>query len=329
VRPISLAALLLCLLPLGACGGGSDEPDRASSEARAADSGAREPQRFFKPGGIWNRPLRRDEQVDRRSATYAGELNRQVRRGGPWIATTSFSAPIYTVPRRQPRVRVRLKNRYPPLERALRRVPIPPGARPAAGTDRHIVVWQPSTDTMWELWTARREGRGWRAGWGARMTRVSRRSGAFPNPTGATASGLPLVGGMIRAFELRRGRIDHALAIAAPVARRGRYVPPATRTDGQSSDSRSIPMGTRFRIDPSLDVRALRLPRAAEAIALAAQRYGMILRDKTGGSVNFYAEAPREGNRNPYPDLFKGYPNNILRRFPWDRLQVVAPRSTR
>lgn len=84
------------------------------------------------------------------------------------------------------------------------------------------MVWQPSTDTLWEFWQLRRDRDGWQASWGGRMDRVSSASGAYAPPHanwGATASSLALAGGVITPGELRRGRIDHALAIAIPRTR--------------------------------------------------------------------------------------------------------------
>ena len=34
-------------------------------------------------------------------------------------------------------------------------VPVPPRARPSGGDDLHVVIWQPSSDTMWEFWDLR------------------------------------------------------------------------------------------------------------------------------------------------------------------------------
>ena len=47
-----------------------------------------------------------------------------------------------------------------------------------------------------------------------------------------------------------------------------------------------------FRLDPKLDVAALHLPRVVEMMAEAAQRYGIIVRDKTLHAIGFYAEDP-------------------------------------
>jgi hypothetical protein len=46
----------------------------------------------------------------------------------------------------------------------------------------------------------------------------------------------------------------------------------------------------------------------------------MVLRDKSG-AVSFYAEAPT--GADPYPALFKTYPNLLFAKFPWDRLQAL------
>jgi hypothetical protein len=220
------------------------------------------------------------------------------------------------------------------LQRQIAAVPIPAGARPTAGTDRTLVVWQPSTDTAWELWQARQVPRdplpwpdrtpGWHAVWGARVDHVSRASGVAPAPFGASASGLSVLGGLIRIHELRRGDIDHAIGLSIPQPKGGEFVPPANRTDGRHPEA-PIPEGTRFRLDPSLDLGALHLPPVTMAIAVAAQRHGLILRD-TAGAVVVYAEDPTPTGSNPYRRLFGGLtPGELMRRFPWDRLQVIRP----
>ena len=57
------------------------------------------------------------------------------------------------------------------LARAFKQgVPIPPGAKAAAGQDQHMVVWQPSTNTMWEFWHAQHVNGAWHARWGGKMT---------------------------------------------------------------------------------------------------------------------------------------------------------------
>ena len=152
---------------------------------------------------------------------------------------------------------------------------------------------------------------------------AKQRAAAPVSKLGRAASGLPLVGGLMTISDLRAGRIDHALALGIPGVRRGVATWPADRTDGRISGRRSIPLGTRFRLDPRVDIAKLDLPPATKAIARAAQRYGIIARD-TSGSVSLYAQAPPRGRPHVYHSVFRGaYPNQLLARFPWDRLQVV------
>jgi hypothetical protein len=317
VRPRDRALLvaLACVAGATGCAGQSDGADGASANARHG--------RFFAPNSVWNKPLRRHVPVAPNSRRLVAELQRQVRVSGAWINTNQFSVPIVTVGRRQRAVPVHLDTSYPPLQRDFSQVPIPRTARPAAGTDHHLVVWQPSSNTMWEFWLMQRRRDGWHARWGAKISHVSRSSGVVPAPEGATASGLPLTGGLMTFRDLLAGRIDHALALGIPGVRAGVVAAPADRTDGRVGDARSIPLGTRFRLDPRVDVDKLGLPPAGRAIALAAQRYGIIARD-TSGSVSLYAQAPPPGQPRIYRPVFHGaYPNQVLAKFPWNRLQVV------
>ena len=283
--------------------------------------------RPFAPTSFWNAPLRADAPLDPASPRYAAELAQQVRTYGPWINTTKFSSPVYTVGAHEQTVRVTLDKRDPGLQAAWERVPIPRGARPAAGTDHTMVIWQPATDTMWELWVARRAADGWHARWGGRMEHVSASPGYYTDPPrwGATGTSLPALGGMMRLDELRANRIDHALAIALPEVRAAVYSWPAQRTDGSIAGAGAIPAGMRFRLDPSLNLARLRLSPIVRAMARAAQRYGIVVRDRAG-AVAFYAEDPTPTGGDPYGRLFGGrYPSALLAQFPWAHLQALRP----
>jgi hypothetical protein len=287
--------------------------------------------RFFAAKSIWNSALPAGAPLDPHSPDVTADLLKKVdagaRSGHPaTINTTDYAPPVYTVRWGQPRVRVLLDQRNAALARAFETVPLPPSARPAPGTDGHLVVWQPSTDTLWEFWRLRREIDGWHAQWGGRLDRVSTGPGHFTAPNahwGATASSLPLAGGMITPAELRRGRIDHALAMAVPAPRAVEFSLPAQRTDGPSGCRYAVPEGARFRLDPTVDVNALGLPAPVAALARAAQRYGIYVRDKSE-SVSFFAQSAVSLPNDPYPALFGGRPAyELLAHFPWSRLQLV------
>jgi hypothetical protein len=197
-----------------------------------------------------------------------------------------------------------------------------------------MVVWQPSTDTMWEFWLASRQSDGWHASYGGRMKDVSSNPGYFTDPPrwGATATSLPLLGGLIRLDELAAGRIDHALAVSIPEPRANWYSWPAQRTDGSSQNERAIPEGTRFRIDPTLNLSTLTMTPLVRMLAQAAQRYGMVVRDR-GGAVAFYGEDPTPTGQDPYagPDGYfgAGWLDQLLRQqFPWNRLLALRTQLT-
>jgi hypothetical protein len=296
---------------------------------------------FFSPSSFWNAPLADSATLDPSSTKLVEALEAEVAReleagSGPWINTTDYGVPIYTVPADQPKVRIRLVSQFsaPALQSAWSKVPLPPGARPSGGSDRTLVVWQPSTNRLWEFWKLTRGTAGWSASWGGAIQNVSSNWGAYgpgawqgATPTwGVPASSFSLAGGLITLKDLQRGRIDHALALAIPSPRAGIYASPARRTDGTSSSPASLPEGAHLRLDPSLDLAALHLPPLTLMIAEAAQRYGIFVRDKSK-VVHFFAQDPRPTGNDPYAGeagYFEGEsPAQLLSPFPWDRLQVL------
>jgi hypothetical protein len=238
------------------------------------------------------------------------------------------------VPINQPTVRVTLTNASAALQVAWSAVPLPPGARPAAGTDKHMVVWQPSTDRLWEFWHLEHASSGWRAAWGGAMQNASSNLGVYgpgawrsaSTSWGASASSLSLAGGLITLEDLKKKLINHALALAIPDVRSGVYATPAQRDDGVSANPLSLPEGAHLRLDPRLDIAALHLPPLTRMLAEAAQRYGILVRSQSA-NIAFVAEDPTPTGKNPYagPDgYFEGkYPFQLLSVFPWNHLQVL------
>ncbi|MFL5826340.1 MAG: hypothetical protein ACJ76V_07435 [Thermoleophilaceae bacterium] len=309
---------------------------------------ARADDRPFSPTGVWNTPLSSAAVLDANSAGLSAELLRQRTTYGLWINTRSYSAPVYQVPAGAPTQSVYLDTPSAMYTNAtdaanlrsqLSAVPIPANAVHAAGSDRHMVIWQKSTDTMWELWLAYKVPDevtpwgtnnipGWHAAWGARIDHVSQNPGINSKPFGATASGLPLMGGMITLADLQKGSIDHALSMALPNTAAGTYAWPANRTDGAWTGVNAIPEGTRFRLNPALDLSKVTLSPMARMIAKAMQTYGVIVRDRSS-SVVLYGEDPTPtmllGNPNPYVAAYGGLSSDaILAQIPWASLQAVS-----
>jgi hypothetical protein len=293
---------------------------------------------LFSSDSVWNRPDVASQPLgDQRLAQELtqeadSELKQQI---GPWIQTANSSTPVYVVGPDQRCVPVRLDVTQAygrTLSKAFERVPLPANAHPAAGSDGHLTVIQPSTDSMWEFWRMRQEGNQWHAAWGGAMHDVSANpgyytAGSWPGARsnwGSTATSLPVIAGTMTIGELERGQINHALAMALPNTRKGVFAFPAERTDGTLTTPAAIPEGAIFRLDPRLDLKSLHLPRVVAVMAQAAQRYGIIVRDKTLHAIGFYAEDPTPLGTNPYTRLFDGKsPSELLASFPWKYLQAV------
>ena len=120
-------------------------------------------------------------------------------------------------------------------------MPIPADAEPANCSDKNFAVQQRQPDgtvTLWEFWSAHREGGGWSAGGGGVTQDMQHDRGygsglqwrdpqaavylarASTNAWNVTASSASMVGGVITTHDVERGRIDHALAFATPDAAR-------------------------------------------------------------------------------------------------------------
>jgi hypothetical protein len=295
-------------------------------------------QPIFAPNSFWYTQIPKDAPVHPNSANFVADFLRQIKAfyGNVGINTVDYTSPIYVV---GADVATTLVEPWDCQEKGYRdkelakqwlTVPIPHYAQPADGTDAEMTIYQPSTDTMWEFWGARKVDGRWEACWGGRMLSVSKNDGIWPPYYGTTATGLPFLGGQIAVDELRRGVIPHAIGIAlVEVERAEIYSWPANRSDGYNSLNvpNRIPEGLRFRLDPGIDVDSLKIHPIAKIIAKAGQTYGFVVWDKAG-AIGLRAENAKRftvlGMPDPYPALWNGTPSyRLLEGIPWERLQFL------
>jgi hypothetical protein len=210
---------------------------------------------------------------------------------GTWEGAP-IGIPFVTVSKRQRKVPVRFDYAE---ESDKGPYPIPPhapieGGRSASG-DRHVIVVDRDRCRAYELFAAYpvSKGKRWRAGsgaiWDLRSNRLRPR-----NWTSADAAGLPILPGLARYDEVKRGQIDHALRFTAPRTRRA-YVYPARHYASSSTDPALPPMGLRVRLKASYDISGF--PRQSRIILQALKRYGMILADN--GSPWYVSGSPARG----------------------------------
>jgi hypothetical protein len=157
----------------------------------------------------------------------------------------------------------------------------------SAGGDRHALIVDSSTCTLYELWNAHYSARGSTAGSGAIW---NLRSNAL-RPAGLTsadAAGLPILPGLLEFGQVewaaRTGhQIRHAIRFTADRTRSA-FIWPA-RHEASSHSSPSLPpMGARFRLKASFNVagfcsNSVRYCRDAKVVLVEMQHYGLILAD--------------------------------------------------
>ena len=296
--------------------------------------------RVFAGSSFWYQPVSGKVPLAANSAAVVANAVHQMHQyyGSPdrtdvAINTTSYAAPVYIAAAGTPTVNVGFNDCQNKgffdagLKAQWTAVPIPAGAEPADGTDQEMVVYSPSQNRLWEFWVTKHTGNSWSACWGGRLDNVSKSSGIFPGGYGTTATGLPFMGGQISLADLKAGVIKHAIGIAFVETRSNVISWPAQRTDGWIDDPNVPAEGQRFRLDPALNIEALKLNPLAKMVAVAAQKYGLVVWDKAG-AVSLRAENPKslttQGKPDPYPALF-GSSNNstVLDAIPWNRLQAL------
>ncbi|MGY4626714.1 hypothetical protein [Bradyrhizobium sp. USDA 4486] len=190
----------------------------------------------------------------------------------------------------------------------------PAGTVPASGSDGHCEIFdEPSGlvhsfyglifDSEANVWRASKytvtsiDGTGW---------------GSPACPDGPRASGTPSTSGLLRAHELGRDVVPHALAVAAHanVFRSGPIFPATLEDrDGGNHYSGRFAMGTLFMLPPDFDAEQLNWPNT-RAIARTLKLYGARLIDQTQNTFSFGGEmdggwSPPDWRRTWAQDLTK------------------------
>ncbi len=161
------------------------------------------------------------------------------------------------------------------------------GGRNASG-DRHAIVVDRGNCRLYETFDTRHASHGWTAGSGATWSLNSNKL----RPAGwtsADAAGLPILPGLLRLDEVKKGYVDHAIRFTAPVIAT-RYVWPARHEAGSTGSRTAPPMGARFRLKASFSLK--RFGRDAKVVLRAMKTYGLILADN-GSPWYFQGEAVR------------------------------------
>ncbi len=186
------------------------------------------------------------------------------------------------------------------------------GGKDADG-DRHAIVIDADTCTLFETWNTRPTAGGWTAGsgavWSLRSNHLRPRGW-----TSADAAGLPILPGLLRWDEVRAGRVEHAIRFTTDVTRRA-FLWPARHQAGSTDDASAPPMGARFRLRGDYPLTGY--SPSARVVLRAMKQYGLVLADN--GSPWYF-----QGTADP------GWPTGLveqLKRIPASAFEAVDTSS--
>lgn len=164
--------------------------------------------------------------------------------------------------------------------------PIPDDPNIEAGGDRHILVVDTETCTLYETYDMSFDNGQWYGGSGAVWDLNS--NALRPETwTSADAAGLPILPGLVRYDEIAAGEINHALRFT--VEDTAGYIWPARHLTSEAQAG-IPPMGARFRLKAGYDISGF--PAEMQVLLQAMKTYGIVLADN--GSNWFVSGAPDE-----------------------------------
>jgi hypothetical protein len=223
-------------------------------------------------------------------------------------------------------------------------VPIPPGSHeaqgPGANNDHKYIVIDTDAKLVYDIWGADVEGRdclkwGYQ-GYGVIESLTTANDGhpAINGEQAPTGAGTSSLAGLLKAYDVTHldedGTYGHALQGASMYSAKGRWVSPATKSDGPDTSPDAIPQGSRLQLNPSFNCGAISTP-GIRAYCRTAQKYGIILMDTTPvHALTIYQEDVKDNTPvtgNPFAGGYWGtdadWPS--LASVPLNQFRVVAP----
>jgi hypothetical protein len=248
-----------------------------------------------------------DAPASPNSAAYVASIGLGAHLHPDFGTESSYGIPYTVVGPEQPKVPIKF-NKYgsesnPGPYPVPANAPIEGGGKNGHG-DKHVLVVQEGSCTLYELYKAKRKGAGWVAAAGAVF---DLRSDALRPEgwTSADAAGLPIFPLLARYPEVASGQIDHALRVTVPATQNG-YIHPATHFASASSDPNLPPMGLRLRLKAGYSLAGF----SGESLVIleALKRYGLIVADN--GSPWYITGAPNPGWNDENLEQIKRVPGS-------------------
>lgn len=306
----------------------------ASLYAQQEASNGRIVSRFFQKHSTWYEKIPLNPKLHPNSAAIIANIEKYSHALG--AVYTQFSFPIFYARSDTANVTVELPGSSV-AKTAIRHlrwnvVPIPEEARPsgfgnAKYRDGHLVVISHDRKYAWDFYQAQRvSATEWKA---ALVRRWDLTADGINAPYDALAMPklcpIPHLHGLITPEEIKRGYINHALAVSVNNQKTsywGQY-PCEAYIGGANTNPNPPQGGMRFQLDPSVNIDALGLSPTAKIIAKALQEYGMVSVMNAGPTDFdlFFEDLDFRPDKVSWPVIFRG---GELAKIPKDKLRVVA-----
>lgn len=279
-------------------------------------------------------------------------IQSQVDRANAFINTSSYCPPVFDVydaPLRPVSLRKpgtqTFNWSYPPRLLVQRfegeGAPIPKGFWASPGTDREAVIRNtgPGRD-YYEFWKISLATDGSASAyWGGAadlselIVDPKTKCRVWPHGMSLQATGLTMIPGLIFPEDVQLGKIPATpVHFALGECTKGKYRPPAIKTDGRSTAVTAVDQGTWVGLPADLDVTKLGLSKLGVWLARVAQGPGFVLTDTNGGGVTFRGVNVGASAREVWATAYgkpaaeawswKWYPDktHLLKGWPWARL---------
>ena len=226
----------------------------------------------FAPNSPFYQKLPANSPVASDSATLVSSLNQQAHQyygtateANVSVNTQKFAPALYVAYRTDPVFNItgwNCQNKQAgwntEFNRIMQGVHVPADMLPDPSTDGAVSIYNPDTNDVVELWQARKVNGQWQACWGGRITNADESIGVHANGYGASASGIALWAGTIRASEFLKGKIDHVISLGIPRTKKASISWPANRSDGGTVGT-ELSIGQMLRLPASLELDAMNL----------------------------------------------------------------------
>lgn len=212
--------------------------------------------------------------VNRKNAVWKAAMHAGTTNLHPDFGPPNYGIPFDVVAPSHPKVKIRFQYAS---ESDHAPYPFGPGIHVEGGSDRHAIMLDEGTCTLYELFAARWNGGKPTAGSGAifHLTGPNANKLRPAGWTSADAAGLPIFAGLLRYDEVAAGNVDHAIRMTVDCTSNA-YLWPARHKAG-SGGAQCPPMGARFRLRAGFAVG--RFSPKVQVVLRAMKRYGLIVTD--------------------------------------------------